>query len=80
MKKIKTQISYLTVLFMGLVSCVGAGVWLLIARSIITNRNIIGYGDYLSRGFEEIVFCASLHIILGIVMMIGEKDGISLRK
>ncbi len=80
MKKIKIEVSYLTVLFMGLVSCLGAGAWLLIARSIITKRNIIGYGDYLSRGVEEIVLCASLHIILGIVMMIGAKDGISLRK
>lgn len=73
MKKNKLEISYLTVLFMGLVSCAGAGIWLLIAQSIIKSRNIIGYGDYLGCGLEEIVFCAALHIILGIVMMIREK-------
>lgn len=74
MKKIKLEISYLTVLFMGLVSCAGAGLWLLIARGIINDRNIIGYGDYLARGLEEIVFCAILHIILGVVMMVkGDK-------
>ena len=72
-KKIKLEISYLTVLFMGLISCAGGGIWLLIARSVITSNNIIGYGDYLSRGIEEITFSALLHIILGLIMMVRDK-------
>jgi hypothetical protein len=74
MKNIKLEISYLTVLFMGLVSCAGGAIWLLLARNVINSKNIIGYGDYLTRGLEEIVFCAILHIILGVVMMVkGDK-------
>ena len=73
LKKIKLEISYLTVLFMGFISCLGGGVWLMIAKNIVDSRGIIGYGDYLTRGLEEITFCAILHIILAGIMMIREK-------
>lgn len=67
-KRLKIEVTYLTVLFMGAVSTAGGGIWLMLLRS--TERG----SEYLNAGLEELTFGALTHIIIAVILALTEKS------
>lgn len=75
MKKIKINIKNapVMILFFGMVSTLGGGVWLGILAYMTEKRSLFGVAPYYSAALEEITFCAVLHIILGVLLLLNDK-------
>ena len=72
-KEFKFENLPLLILFMGMVSSLGSGIWLIMVKYRLRQGN--GFGiTYLNDGVKELVFCALMHIALAAVVMIAERD------
>ena len=67
LRKINFEITYLTVLFMGAVSTVGGGVWLLFIRSTENG------GEFLDAGLNELTFGAMMHLTVALIIALAQK-------
>ncbi len=75
MKKIKVNIkdTPILILFFGMVSTIGGGIWLGILKYLTEKNSLMGVAPYYEAVLEEITFCAVLHIILGVVLLLNDR-------
>lgn len=67
LRKLNFEITYLTVLFMGAVSTLGGGLWLL-----MVGRTPLG-AEFLDAGLNELTFGAMMHLTVALIMALAQK-------
>lgn len=72
-RNIKIKEPVLTVLFLGFISCLVGGIWLCLIGFKIHKNGMIGYYGSLTSGLNELIYCALLHITIGIILYCAEK-------
>ena len=72
-QSIKIKNAYLLVLLFGLISTVFGGVWVMILSRFVSSTDAYGVRSYPSVALGEVMFCALLHIVCGIILLLDER-------